>query len=346
MGTIHHERKSALCSFDDKIMPRVQHLKQCFKHFNCGLLVKLKVVLGALGNATGGSVVLNSGQALTALAIPAGVTAIGNFNSGQVLSMSGNLTNSGKLYALSTNPSVTEAIFTAQNIVNNAGALVSSVLPAGGLSGFAGAPGNLNLSLVAFNDIINRGTISSAGTLNLVAGHNLVNGSSAGSSTQAAMTAFASINMAAAGIVNSGVISSATGNINIASQVIRNSTLAALAQQPEIPHAAFAYFSIPRNLYLNNTKGVLDAALGQINIDYSQNGKENLLVLTGGDWLSRSVNINGGESRLDMSVENLNGQLNVTAGCAHADASTTALLLGNMNISGDPTYYNKTGSIL
>src|SRR5258708_6451450 len=79
------------------------------------------------------------------------------------------LTNAGNLYAVSTNPQMSNVTISATNIVTQAGALLTSVLPAGGLSGISGAISGLSLNLNALESIVTAGTIASAGALNLTA---------------------------------------------------------------------------------------------------------------------------------------------------------------------------------
>src|SRR5205823_12738294 len=67
------------------------------------------IQLGALGNAVGGSFSMgaNFSQYVSNLVIPQGVTAVYNAALSQALNLSGNLTNAGSLYALSTSAATT-----------------------------------------------------------------------------------------------------------------------------------------------------------------------------------------------------------------------------------------------
>ena len=124
------------------------------------------LVLGLLGNATGGSLVL-SAQNLSSLVVPHGVTVVSDFSSGSKLTISGALTNSGDFYALSTNSAVSNARISANSISNLSGGLITTVLPTGGISGYSNAVSGLGLTLSSVNSIVNHGTISSAGSLTL-----------------------------------------------------------------------------------------------------------------------------------------------------------------------------------
>src|SRR5215470_53890 len=174
--------------------------------------------VGVNGNAVRGTLNLTPAMTnvLEGLVIPNRVTVVNDFGLGSSLNISGNLTNSGKFYAVSSNSAVTNAIINANNIFNNQGALLTSVLPAGGLSGFPPLAGGLNLTLNAANNVVNAGVISSAGHLNVNAGGSIVN--------QATMTAVQNVNLMSAvgSITNSGLIAAIAGNINIATQTAQN----------------------------------------------------------------------------------------------------------------------------
>src|SRR5207247_2662919 len=66
------------------------------------------------------------------------------------------------------NSAVNNATISAVTIANLRDALLTTVLPSGGLSGFSNAISNLSLTLEAWKQISNSGTISSAANLNLV----------------------------------------------------------------------------------------------------------------------------------------------------------------------------------
>lgn len=119
------------------------------------------IILSAAGNAVGGSLALGAkfSQYVSALVIPQGVTAVRDFGRAQALNLTGNLVNQGNFYAYSSNPLVNTAAVSANNIVNQTGALLSSVLPAQGLPGLNSAVSALNLQLTAAQNLYNAGTI-------------------------------------------------------------------------------------------------------------------------------------------------------------------------------------------
>ena len=282
-----------------------------------GGLAAQTLLLGSNGAAVGGSMVISQrfAPSLNGLVIPAGVTVI---NRAAALALTGNLTNAGTLYAISTNPAITTANISALNIQNQQSGLISSILPSGILSRFTNAIPNLGLSLNAVNNFANAGTISSAAALSISAGGSILNSASAGSPVIQAQN---NVLLSASNIVNAGLISSANGNVNIA-------------------------ITPSQSLNVNNTGGVIRALNGNIvfgpgKLDYSQS-----LNLTGGNWLSQQLNIDIGSGTLNMNVQNILGQVNVEAGAAHLLASTPDLNLGNINIVGDPTWFNTSGNVL
>lgn len=271
--------------------------------------------VGTLGNAVGGTLILNSSlsQSIGNLVVPQGVTAVRDFAAGSVLNLSGNLTNAGNFYALSTSQTISSGTIAAYNINNLAGAQLTSVLPQGGIPGFAGAISQLNLNLTAVNNIINQGTIASSGNLSITAGGTIVN--------TANIMASQNLNLSSliGSITNSGLIAAAAGNININAQ-------------------------IAQSLALNNARGTLEALNGSINVrDLAYTGSADL-DLFGGDYLSRQLNLFTGTGVATVSAGELTGIINTVAGTEHIFADTNLLRLGDHCVSGDPTYYN-TGSI-
>lgn len=286
------------------------------------------IVLGALGQATGGSMNISPWLAanLGSLVIPSGVSVINNFANNPALSLAGSLTNAGTFYAVSTNPAVSTASIAALNIANQQAALLTSVLPQSGLAGYANAISNLSLSLSAINNIVNAGMISSAGTLSMTAGGSITNASNM-AGISAVMQAMNNVNLNAASIVNSGLISSITGNINIASQLSGSAASQAL-----------------QALNVNNVGGIMQALNGNINVGNVFSSGNTNISLYGGNWLSKALNVNAGLGSVTASLGQLTGALCVQAGAAHVYADTSVLRLGNTKIEGDPTFVS-TGDI-
>lgn len=274
--------------------------------------------LNAAGTAIGGNFALSAAlsQAISALSIPQGVTVVRNFGAASALSLAGNLTNAGTFYAFSSSPTVTTASITAANITN--AGLLTTVLPNLTILGVTSAVPNLNLSLAALGDIKNFGTISSAGNLSATAGGSIINGSPSGvGGPPPAIHAANNISLfsGSGNFVNSGTVSAAAGNIDVASQ-----------QSADI--------------LFNNNGGTLQAPNGSINIrDAMFEGKAGIR-LTGGDLVAKELNAYSGQGAFEANVQQVQGKLNTYGSEAHVVANSETLTLGDVCLSGDPTYYN------
>ena len=257
----------------------------------------------------------NLGQLVQNLVIPRGIKAVYDFGIYPDLNLTGNLINSGRFYAVSSNPAISAATISSLNIVNRPGAILTSVLPGQGIPGATNLNQNLSLVLNASQSFINQGQISSASNLTISAGNSIVNAAVAG--PLASLKAAGDINLFAGSgsISNAGLIQSAAGNINV--------------------NAALS-----NNIVFNNTNGVLEALNGSINVrDSLFNGKTNLEIL-GGDIIAQTVNLNTGCGKVDVLANDVQGVVNVVAGEAHVAAATNNLILGNIEVSGDPAFYN------
>lgn len=252
--------------------------------------------------ATLGNTVTNAlGQTLvidvSTQATPGTITYAGTFN------------NAGNTYLVSSNPAITTAVLQAASIYNQPGALISTILPSGGLPGFSNLVSNLNLSLVATNLIANAGTISSAAHLSLAAPQ-IVNALPAGMTGPApVMSALANLNILSSNITNAGTISS-LNNINIASQ-------------------------IANNIVMNNVGGVLSALNGAINIRDAAFTEKYNFDLLGGNVLAQELNINTGDGILHLQTNELTPVLSVFAGEGYISALSD-IHVATLQYSGDP----------
>ncbi|MBS1994559.1 MAG: S-layer family protein, partial [Cyanobacteria bacterium SZAS LIN-3] len=284
------------------------------------------VKLSDSGAATGGNFVLNAvnSSQLQSLVIPASVSAVDYFSKSPVLTINADLTNYGSLYGVSTNPHITNGTIIAHDITNEAGGTISTVVPSSMLSAVGGSlVPSLDLNLYATNNFTNSGNISSSGNINIFAGNNIVNALPTGATGPApTIHAVNNVNfMTGSGnFTNAGVVASANNNINI---------LAAAATT---------------NLNINNTGGSLQAVKGCINVrDESYDGSANV-NLTGGDFLSKNLNIYSGSGDIEGNIGEITGHLNTVAGVEHVFADTKNLQLGSNCVSGDPTFAS-TGNI-
>lgn len=254
-------------------------------------------VLSAIGN----TVTNIAGQTLV---IDVGTQA----NSGTI-AFAGSFNNAGNTYLVSSNPAITTAVLQAASIYNQSGALITTILPTGGLSGYSNLVSNLNLSLVATNIIANAGTISSAADLNIMAPQ-VINALPQGVAGPApVMSALNNLNIISANIANSGVMSS-LNNINIASQ-------------------------LANNILVNNVGGVLSAINGAINIRDAAFAEKYNFDLLGGNVLAQELNINTGDGILHLQTNELTPVLSVFAGEGYISALSD-IHVATLQYSGDP----------
>ncbi len=289
------------------------------------------IVLRANGSVASGSVSLDllhdtmAGLKVSDLIIPRQVIAFDDVSSGPAFQITGNLINYGSIYTgTSAKVDGAQASLSALNISNQPGSLISSVIPHTSLPAFAGLLSVSNLSLSALDSISNQGRIVSAGILNLTAGNSIINALPAGlNGPRPTLEAVNSVNLnvGTGSLINAGLILSQAGNINI-------SNLASTS-----------------NVNIIGTGGTFQALLGDINIRsqlYSGLGNVNI---TGGDFLSRNLNIYSGSGDVEALVGQITGNLNTVAAIQHFSANTSVLNLGDNCISGDPTYVNFGGDI-
>ncbi len=276
------------------------------------------LVLGAEGQATRGRFSLSPGliSSIGSLVIPEGVKLYQNFGQAANFTLTGNLVNQGKLVAFSTSPRVNTATISAANIFNGATGIITSFLPAD-LAGQS----SLNLRLISAGDIVNAGTISSSGNLGLMAGGSIVNLNSAVPQVPV-LQAAGNVNLYAGSgqFTNSGIISALSGNVNLAS-------------------------TLNQSMLVNNLGGVLQAYAGAINMRDGAFMNKADLTLQGGDYLSKELNLFSGRGIVNANIGNASGTVNVTSHEAHLTAQADMLNLGNVSVTGDPTFFNTAAGI-
>src|SRR5262249_51234922 len=157
-------------------------------------------------------------------------------------------------------------------------------------------------NLNALDSIFNAGTIKSTGSLTMNAGGQIVNALPAGTTGPApTIQAWRDVNLSAlsGNITNSGAIRAQTANINVLDAM--------------------------NNINFDNTNGVVSALKGNINLHDAKYTGSGDITLTGGDWLSKQVNVYAGTGDVESSVDKLTGTLNSGAGNEHLFANTPNL---------------------
>lgn len=274
------------------------------------------LLVDGAGAATGGYAMLNPTQvqALSALNVPSGVTpAAINFNNSAPLVVSGAANIAGTT-VLAQMTSGQTAVMNAGVLNIGAGGLLTGAIPAG-LPFLFGLFSSNNVVLNVQHAVTNSGVISSPGNLTINAGGAIVNQTAQASILAQNINLMSSIGS----VINNGTVSALNGNINIA---------AAGAQ----------------SIVVNNA-GTIQALLGQINVRDALFSAKSNLSLAGGDWIARELNLNSGQGDVSVDVGRLTGITNVYAGTAHITAASPDLVLGQMQLSGDPSFFNTTGDV-
>jgi len=199
--------------------------------------------------------------------------------------------------------------------VSGSGNARSGAIRADDINNFKNATitSNVDLTLDASGTLNNSGTINSTGSLTLTAGGALSNSGTISAATN--------LDLGAATVNNRGSMSSASGNVNLtgASDAV---------------------------LQVNNRRGTISALNGAINLrDASYSGTQNSYI-TGGDLFSKTYNMHAGQGTAYTNVNELTGQISQTGSAAHIVASTDLMRLGEVCLTGDPTFFNTAGSII
>ncbi len=264
------------------------------------------------------------------LHIEEGSTAILDLASANNVVLSGALNNNGTLIFSSSNPNVQSASITAASIFNNSGAFMGSANSFANLQ----LPGLFPITDLSINSsslILNQGVIASAGNLALTAVGQINNTGTISSQANLSVLAASvvntgtiqslqNINLYTGNIANAAQMSAALGNINIASNVLNN-------------------------VVINNVNGLIEANKGIINVRDAVYAGTGSLDITGGIISSEILNLNNGNGEIRAALDSISGRVNASGSCAQIGVGEGQLQLGNLHMTGDPTYFNNTGSI-
>lgn len=197
--------------------------------------------------------------------------------------------------------------------ISNNSSTTTAVLNTGSFNngGTFSSLGNLNLTFNA-GSFTNSGLLKSGGDLSIYA-NSIVNSGT--------MQAAGNVSLNSASIINSGIISALSGNISINTATLMHDTL------------------------VNNANGIIQATNGSINIGSADSDLSNIIA-TGGDWIAKEINIIANNGTLDFKADSITGILNTSANDIHAGVTSGNLNVGNVNATGDPLYFNTSGSIV
>lgn len=169
-----------------------------------------------------------------------------------------------------------------------------------------------DLHVGASKTFLNNGSVTAGGALFVTAGDSIKNTSS--------LSADGGVTLCAASIENSGSVTSRDNDVNV-------------------------YGPSTSALVFNNSGGTVNALNGAINFREANYTAEYSTAITGGDLFSRTVNMNTGHGVMDLAVNNITGTVSQSGYAAHVAVDTDTLNLGNICLTGDPTYINAGGDI-
>ncbi len=288
------------------------------------------LTINGLGQATSGTFALPSSANLASLVVPTGVIGVYDVANSSHLNVSGNFVNSGSFYVVSTNHAVNSGVLSALNITNNQGALLSSILPSGGLSGFSNLLSSLNLTLNAINNISNFGNISSSGALSMIAGNQIMNTNIAGSAL-ANLSAVNNLSMIAPNIVNQGQIVSALNNIHIQSaNLINSGLLDSVKGNISISNL------VQKILDINNLGGIIDAK-NTLSFSIKSSTSASDLMINGGVLEASKITFNDKRGSVLVNVDDISNKVSFNAQHIVLDVSkgSAGLKLSGLNKAAD-----------
>jgi len=293
--------------------------------------------LGPAGTAIRGSFQLTTEltQHVSSLVVPRGVTAIDDFARTGTLILSGDLTNAGTFYAVSSSPAVTTASISAANIVNQQGAVFTSVLPKSGLPGMSNLSNSLSLSMQASNNIVNAGTLAGGGSLTVTAGGSITNALPRGATgANPVLQAVNAVNLQAPNIANAGLIVSQLATINVNTPRLANSgTIQAPSGNIQIANLTGT------TLTVQNSLGMITAQneVAFQTLASSSESKAELSVV-GGIISANNVSFVSPQGRIKVAVDRINGSVYVSGGTAEIGVRQGDLKLIQVNLTGDPVF--------
>lgn len=300
-----------------------------------------QVILNGAGQAVGGMVTLTPTIGpIAELHIPVGVSlnSIG-FTAATPFEVEGNAIVNGALYALQTMPH-TESVLNFGNLTIGSGGLLTTALP-----GYAQFLPNVmesaGLTLNIANNLVNNGTIATAGTLNINAGGSIVNQSLG--NLQATISAQA-MNLNARSFFNSGIIS-ATQSINLVTSNVTNSgLLQSLAADLNVR-------SLSDALLINNTDGLMQAS-GDVLMEtlstrqtFDEYGALAQLSLSGGDIASSALRLTSPNGAILVDAHRIDAPVYVNGGVAGVGTRSGDLSIAQLDLTGDPIFFAQGGNL-
>lgn len=279
------------------------------------------LMVGTGGIASGGFASFVAGSALniSALTVPKQVNIFATgFGSQTPFTVTGAVNVLGALHALQTAPGL-DSVLNFGSLTVAPGGKVSGNLPANA-SFLTDVFASRALSINVGGLLQNHGEIVNDGHLSITAGGVIENSSLNG--VQATIAGQSVGLITGGGLINSGVISG-----------IESVNVKALA--------------VLQDLSVQNTGGIIQSLGGTLNFGDVLNSSalKVATTVTGGQLLATEVNVKSASGIVNVQVDNISGKLNINAGEAHVVTNSPNLMLGKLNLSGDPTFYNAGGNV-
>lgn len=281
------------------------------------------LVLDAAGRAIAGQISLNTLALsnINSLTIPSGVVAIDSMTSSS-LNVLGALNVLGVLAGYPTSPGATFNIDAGSVNVGAGGAIVTQLTPGLGsllsqlsginglLSGLAQTSRTANLDIDSLSTINNAGLIASSGALSLSAGGDITNTGNIVSLQDASFMA------GSGGITNAGLINADKVTFNAGAG---------------------------QNLLVSNLGGIVDAARGSIILEQLSGY---VTGINGGHLIAKTVDVFAGHGLASVDVDQIDGIVNVKGCSAFVSTKAGDLVMGTMDLTGDPTIENAGGDVV
>ena len=147
------------------------------------------------------------------------------------------------------------------------------------------------------------------------------------------MQAVGELDLLSGMVANHGVVSSTAGNVDVAVQSIYAAAARPFADR-NLPAG------VPNNININNTSGIIQALNGTINFGGTELGQTARLSVTGGNLGAQAINLQAGKGAIQADLNNVTGAVNVSGGSAQFASDADVLDLGNLDLAGDPTFFN------
>ncbi len=297
------------------------------------------LTLDAQGTATGGTFELNGvlNPHVCSLVVPEGVTGFDYFSSNHALGVRGDLINYGSIYGVSTDERVRSGILFARDLTNQASGIISTVLPESIATSINNEVSDVSLSLVAYNNLTNQGTISSSGSLTLATATGDIANTHSGTwvtppiydepgmfypaivwlqpGPAPGLSAAQDINLVAGSgtVTNSGSITSTNGNVNFSSN---------------LPNT---------NVNVYSDWGTISALNGAINVRNPLYTGTNSANMWGGDYFAKSLSIYSGTGSINGSIGHAPESITTVGDSTYFYTNQPQIFLTPKNDPFDPT---------